>query len=164
MDLKILIKTNDMQIVNHYKTFIEKNLERNDSGLDLPMISNGSVKMNAKGVILPLGVHIIALKNDRRVPYYLCPRSSLPLKTPLRLANSIGVIDCGYNGELKAIVDHCGGDQGHAYGANNFEFKHGDRLFQVVSPTLEPHRSIEIITSIDEYLTSRNEGGFGSTG
>ena len=37
--------------------------------------------------------------------YYLYPRSSI-VKTGLRLANSVGIIDAGYRGEIIAVVDN----------------------------------------------------------
>ena len=37
--------------------------------------------------------------------YMLVPRSSIS-KTPLRMANSIGIIDAGYRGEIMAAVDN----------------------------------------------------------
>ena len=39
------------------------------------------------------------------VSYYLYPRSSVSTKTPLRLANSVGIIDSGYRGNIKAVFD-----------------------------------------------------------
>ena len=53
-------------------------------------------------------------------------RSSCGSKTPLRLANSIELIDSGYRGELIAIVDNLGSTDVH--------INQGDRLFQLVAP------------------------------
>ena len=36
--------------------------------------------------------------------FYVYPRSSIS-KTPLRMANSVGIIDSGYRGNLKFAVD-----------------------------------------------------------
>ena len=36
---------------------------------------------------------------NRFVGYYLYSRSSTPIKTPLRLANNIGIIDSSYQGQ-----------------------------------------------------------------
>ena len=47
----------------------------------------------------------IACENLDNKAYYLFPRSSIS-KTPLRLANSIGLIDGGYRGELVGMVDN----------------------------------------------------------
>ena len=86
------------------------------------------------------------------VAYYLFPRSSIG-KTPLRMANSIGLIDGGYRGEIVAICDNI----------KNFEYriKKGDRLFQIVAADSSPI-DYELAETLTE--TSRGSGGFGSTG
>ena len=81
------------------------------------------------------------------------PRSSIS-KTPLRLANSIGLIDGGYRGVglwrcaiiLKPIL---------------IPLKKGQRLFQIVSCDCSPI-TYDLIDQLSE--TSRGSGGFGSTG
>lgn len=83
---------------------------------------------------------------------WLVPRSSI-VKTPLRMANSIGLIDSSYRGTLKAVVDNIKSEPYH--------IKKGDRLFQVASPTLQPMRW-EPVNELTE--TDRGENGFGSTG
>lgn len=83
--------------------------------------------------------------------YYLYPRSSLS-KTPLRLANSVGIIDAGYRGTLKAAVDNRSGEA--------YAIKKGDRLFQICMPSLEPFR---VVFGTVDRVTERGEGGFGST-
>ena len=84
--------------------------------------------------------------------YYLFPRSSIS-KTPLRLSNSIGLIDGGYRGEIMASCDNI----------KDFEYtvKKGDRLFQLVAADSSPI-SYVLVDSLSE--TTRGEGGFGSTG
>ena len=81
------------------------------------------------------------------------PRSSIP-KTPLRLSNSIGLIDAGYRGELQAPLDNISDE--------NYLVKAGTRLFQIVNPDLSTFSSINIVDKLSE--TDRGEGGFGSTG
>ena len=85
--------------------------------------------------------------------FYMYPRSSLS-KTPLRLANSVGIIDAGYRGELMAALDNRKTDGGYAVGK-------GQRLVQICMPNLEPFQ-VQLVDSLDE--TERGEGGFGSTG
>ena len=84
--------------------------------------------------------------------YFLFPRSSIS-KTPLRMANSIGLIDGGYRGEIMAACDNI-----KDY---DFSISKGDRLFQLVSADLS-----EIEFKITDNLSdsSRGKGGFGSTG
>ena len=86
--------------------------------------------------------------------YYIHPRSSLS-KTPLRLANSTGIIDAGYRGPLIGMFD-CFDD--------HYQVPSYTRLLQICAPSLMP-----IYVNIIDYIadlgpeTSRGEGGFGST-
>ncbi len=84
--------------------------------------------------------------------YFLIPRSSIS-KTPLRMANSIGLIDGGYRGQIMAAVDNI---KSEAY-----EVEAGTRLFQLIFPDCSPI-SYELVEELSE--TSRGSGGFGSTG
>jgi len=81
------------------------------------------------------------------------PRSSIS-KTPLRLANSVGIIDSGYRGELQAPVDN--------FSCQKYIVEEGQRLFQICSGDLTPFFNIKIVDSLDQ--TDRGAGGFGSTG
>jgi len=89
----------------------------------------------------------------KNISYYLYPRSSMATRTPLRLANSVGIIDAGYRGEICAIVDNIKNE--------SYRIECGTRLFQICSPTLEPI-DYAIVNSLSE--TTRGDGGFGSTG
>jgi len=80
------------------------------------------------------------------------PRSSIS-KTPLRLSNSIALIDAGYRGEIMAAVDNIKDDI--------FYIKKGQRLFQLVSMDGSPI-NLELVNELTQ--TTRGEGGFGSTG
>ena len=84
--------------------------------------------------------------------YYLYPRSSIS-KTPLMMANSVGIIDYGYRGNIMAKV--------YNTSSSVYEVKRGDRLFQLCLPTLEPF-NVAFVAELD--ATERGEGGFGSTG
>tara|TARA_B100000900_G_scaffold289584_1_gene248482 strand:+ start:1536 stop:2417 length:882 start_codon:yes stop_codon:yes gene_type:complete len=98
---------------------------------------------------------------EKYVGYYLYSRSSTPLKTPLRLANSVGVIDSGYRGNIKAIFDNIKG-----YDFMEYELEIGDRFVQLCPPNLEYPMKIYIVDNIDSLgvNTVRGDGGFGSTG
>ena len=84
--------------------------------------------------------------------FMLVPRSSI-FRTPLRQANNIGIIDSGYRGRIMVPVDNRSGE--------DYIVKNGERLFQLVHPSLKPI-SIEIVEELDD--TTRGSGGFGSTG
>tara|TARA_Y100000816_G_scaffold284576_1_gene262986 strand:+ start:20528 stop:21115 length:588 start_codon:yes stop_codon:yes gene_type:complete len=89
--------------------------------------------------------------------YYMYPRSSLS-KTKLRLANSVGIIDSGYRGNLIGAFDCI---------SQNEEYKvlKHDRLVQICAPDLRPI-VVQIVDSEEDLgeKTRRGGGGFGSTG
>ena len=72
------------------------------------------------------------------VGYYMYPRSSIT-KTPLRLANSVGIIDSGYRGNLGAKFDEIEGWVG-------WESEDYHRLLQICSGTLKPFRVVIVDT------------------
>jgi dUTP pyrophosphatase len=85
------------------------------------------------------------------VGYWLLPRSSIS-KTPLRMSNSVGLVDSGYTGELMAVVDNVSDI--------DYTISAGTRLFQIASATLVP---IQFALVSDLRVTTRGSGGFGST-
>ena len=136
-----------------------------DAGFDLYIPSNYwendetylSNRMSDVTFKLPLGVKCAMIQySDAPYPdiaytgYYLYARSSI-VKTPLRLANSVGIIDSGYRGEVTAVVD-------------KRDCKKFDRLFQICSPSLGPFR-VEMVERESDLSgkTDRGGGGFGST-
>jgi dUTP pyrophosphatase len=91
------------------------------------------------------------------VGYFLYPRSSTGTKTPLRLANSIGVIDAGYRGTYIAAFDNIR--------AADFKVECGQRLVQLCPPNLTYPLRVELVADSELNMkTVRGEGGFGSTG
>ena len=119
-----------------------------DAGLDLFVVENQTIPAKSTKPI-PLQ---IACENLDNKAYYLFPRSSIS-KTPLRLANSIGLIDAGYRGELIGMVDNI-------YD-KDFQVKRGERYFQLVAVDSSPVE-FELVDELS--VSSRGEGGFGSTG
>lgn len=89
------------------------------------------------------------------VSYYLYPRSSLS-KTRLRLANSVGIIDAGYRGEIMAAFDI------KPQMNQEVDIQKHLRLVQLCSPNLEPIQLV-VVDTLD-LNTDRGSGGFGSTG
>eukprot|EP01068_Selenidium_serpulae_P015262 Selendium_serpulae@DN6192_c0_g1_i8.p1 len=77
---------------------------KGDSGLDL-FVMEDDVIPAGESKMLPLGIKASAWENDKNVSFLIFPRSSIS-KTPLRLSNSIGLIDSGYRGELKLALDN----------------------------------------------------------
>lgn len=97
--------------------------------------------------------------------YYMHPRSSLS-RTPLRLANSTGIIDAGYRGHLMGMFDvvNIPDNLSDSREADYYGQKY-DRYLQICAPGMIP-----IIVEIVDYReelgeeTARGGGGFGSTG
>ena len=119
-----------------------------DAGLDLFVVDDQVIPGNSTQPI-----HLqIACENLDNKAYYLFPRSSIS-KTPIRLANSIGLIDGGYRGELVGMVDNIYSEDYHV--------KSGERYFQLVAVDSSPIE-FELVDDLSE--SSRGEGGFGSTG
>ena len=82
----------------------------------------------------------------------LFPRSSVS-KTSMALANSVGVVDSGYRGDIMFKYRHTGDD--------NPMYRTGDRVGQLM---IIPHPKVEFI-EVDKLSNSvRGDGGFGSTG
>jgi dUTP pyrophosphatase len=101
------------------------------------------------------------------VSYFLFPRSSTGKKTPIRLANSAGIIDSGYRGNIMACVDHLQ-QRGNNPSSCEFQFQMGERFFQLCSGDLGPILANLVYdkTALDlsTQRTERGNGGFGSTG
>lgn len=110
---------------------------------------------HGKGTLIPLGLKARLVKIghvQQDCHYWLLPRSSI-YKTPLMMANSVGVIDRTYRGELMAPVRSNGPD---------YDVDVGERYFQIVAPDMGWISQVHIVDSFPE--TIRGEGGFGSTG
>lgn len=135
--------------------------ERGDSGVDLRIPETVSIppihETDGMPHILNLRVRARHLSVDGKyVAYMLVPRSSIG-KTPLGLANSIGIIDAGYTGELKVAI------RNHSNAA--WRLVRGESLFQLVRADLAPSTVSIVGAESEEFVgTKRGAGGFGSTG
>ena len=111
-----------------------------DAGFDL-FCPNSETVSPGESVWIDMKVKAAAFVKDESgnptipVSYYIYPRSSIS-KTPLRLSNSVGVIDSGYRGSLITALFHSGG-MSEKFG-ENYQINLFDRLVQICSPTLGP--------------------------
>ena len=119
-----------------------------DAGLDLYTIETLRVEPGETQMI-EFGISCQPVSGKA---YFLIPRSSIS-KTPLRMANSIGLIDGGYRGQIMAAVDNVKDEP--------YVVEAGTRLFQLVFPDCSPI-AYELAEELGE--TTRGGGGFGSTG
>ena len=154
------IFTNDITLRNLLFGRVDA-YRRSDSGFDIPMIHE-HVSMNNMIHIFDLNVKVAAVDiAGNPVACMLLPRSSLSA-TPFRLANSIGLIDSGYRGVVKAKVDVLS----QLVDGNEFQIDHGARLFQICQHNFLPWREINIVQFENELPNAndnRGAGGFGST-
>mgnify|MGYP001204378792 FL=1 len=142
------------EVKQYYNTLALK--ESSDSGIDLIAIEDVIIGANKIGTLnFKIKCQMTNTNDNNYYPYYLYPRSSIS-KTPLLMANSVGIIDKDYRGDIMAKVRHMPFE-----GNDDYNVEKGTRLFQICSPDLSPLKLV-IVKELTE--TSRGEGGFGSTG
>lgn len=94
-DLSPAIKTYYRQYAMRYE---------GDSGIDLPVPNNMNIYNNSLETInFGISCNMINLKENKQVSYFLFPRSSIS-STGIYLANSTGIIDSGYRGNIMAKI------------------------------------------------------------
>jgi len=96
--------------------------------------------------------------------FYVYPRSSLS-KTPLRLANHVGIIDAGYRNNLIGLFDVIYSNEKSDDRECNYVAEPYSRLVQICAPSLVPIY-VELVDTEEELgiPTERGKGGIGSTG
>lgn len=103
------------------------------------------------------GVTLIGLGFAMELPegYYalIVPRSSIGTKTPMRIPNSVGIIDSGFRAEVNAIYE--------VPGSGGYGVSAGDRIAQMIIRKCE---DVELLQVDELSETARGNGGFGSTG
>jgi dUTP pyrophosphatase len=155
-----LVVQNYLEALANYKPSMEKYCF--NAGFDL-FCPEDTESIGSQKVVLDHKIKCcmrVVGENEQFVSYYLYCRSSLPLKTPLRLANNVGIIDSGYRGNIKGVFDNI---QGYDFMDYTIEF--GSRLLQICPPNLEYPMKIIIVDNVSHLgETERGEGGFGSTG
>jgi dUTP pyrophosphatase len=119
-----------------------------DAGLDLTAVGITTVEDYTYGYI----EYSTGLSVEIPEGYVglLFPRSSLS-NTGLIMANSVGVIDSGYRGEIKCRFK---------WVKNTKKYDVGDRVAQLI---IIPYPQVEFQEVVDLSETERGEGGFGST-
>ena len=105
--MHLRIKTDNITLWSNYENHNSYHL--GDSGLDLFTPEDIIVPAGAISFKVDLRIQCEAYSDKNKslsISYYLYPRSSMGAKTPLRLANSVGIIDAGYRGNIIGIVDN----------------------------------------------------------
>lgn len=118
-----------------------------DAGLDLKAVT---VSVSEDYIEYGTGLAI-------EIPYgfaaFIFPRSSIS-NYSLILANSVGVVDSGYKGELKVRFKKIGN--------KDKIYELGDKVAQLVLMPIAIATSIEVVEELTP--TNRGIGGFGHTG
>jgi len=120
-----------------------------DAGVDLYSTEDYLLKPGGR-VLVSTGIKVAIPKGYEA---QIRPKSGLALKHGLSIVNTPGTIDSGYRGEIQIIIINLGQE--------NYKIEAGKKVAQMVIKKVE-EAVFEEADSLDE--TSRNEGGFGSTG
>lgn len=121
-----------------------------DAGLDLR--ANESVDIAPfERVLIPTG---LAISIPDGYAGFVQPRSGMALKRGLTIANTPGLIDAHYRGELKVIAVNLDSQQ-------TIHIERGERIAQLVIQQV-PVVHLAEVDELDE--TDRGSGGFGSSG
>lgn len=129
-----------------------QNFHDGDSGIDLFCLENTIIPGKSIGNRIYSGLCVEATRDSTPQSFYLYPRSSTGADTPIRMSNSVGIIDSGYRGQIIMIVDNVSNEP--------FLLAKGKRYFQMCSRDLSPV-SFKLVEKLSE--TKRGENGIGST-
>jgi dUTP pyrophosphatase len=146
-----LYKEIKFKVLNQDAHMPEKANQHEDSGFDLKsaertVIKAGETKAIHTGLVLAI---------PQGYGGFILPRSGLAINYGIDVANSPGLIDSGYRGEVLVGLRN----NGHT----SFKINKGDRIAQIVF--LETGQFyFDYDTTIDENETNRKDGGLGSTG
>ena len=158
---------------------IPKYATKKSSCFDLYAAEDAVVKPN-ETVIVNTGV---VFEPPEGYGIMLYPRSGISSKTPLRFANSVGVIDNDYRGEVKILLENAKSKDAKqrvvpSYMTvdgevveNDYKFgflpegtvvvKKGDRIAQAMLTKVE---QVKLVSTKELTDTERGDGGLGSTG
>ncbi len=122
------------------------------AGYDIYACIDGDVTIRpGETVLIPTGISMAPSRGDVAILIYA--RSSLASKHGITLANSVGVIDADYRGEVKIPLINLG--------EKPYTISASQRIAQlIITPIIYPQ--INIVEELPK--TARGKGGFGSTG
>ena len=158
---------------------LPKYATKDSSCFDLYAIEDAIIKPSETAVI---GTGLV-FEPPKGYGLMVYPRSGISSKTPLRFANSVGVIDNDYRGEVKILlenarpkdpklrvipsymtVDGAVVENDHKYGflpEGTIVIKRGDRIAQAMLIKVE---QVKLVSTKELSNTERGDGGLGSTG
>lgn len=123
---------------------------KGDAGLDL--------RSNEDVTLAPLERRLVSTGLAVAIPDgyagFVQPRSGLALREGLSMANTPGLIDAHYRGELKVCAVNLDAEK-------PVHIERGERIAQLVIQKV-PTVCLRVVSELDE--TDRGSGGFGSSG
>ena len=128
-----------------------------DAGLDLTsredvMLLPGETKIVGTGVAVEIPQGYFGL---------LAPRSGLASKRGITFANTPGIIDSGYRGEIKVPLRNINPNKGWLTKEDIGRVERGERVCQLI---IIPCETCECVIVDDLSESERGESGFGSSG
>jgi dUTP pyrophosphatase len=142
MDIKIKIMRLDGAKLPSYA-------HKGDSGVD--------IYSNEEFDLKPMQRRLVSTGLKIAIPFgyeaQIRPKSGLAVKHGIGHVNSVGTIDSGYRGEIKVAMIN--------FGQESYKVKAGKKIGQMVFAKVAV-AEFEEVRELE--ATSRNEGGFGSTG
>ena len=136
-----------VKLLNEYAQLPTRG-SKDAAGLDLYCPFHIKVPADSQKKI-PLG---IAVEIPNGHMGLLVPRSSMS-KTPLRCANSVGIIDADSRGELSIAYENIS--------CSDYTIFRGDRIAQLI---IVPIAVVDVEEARTLSETERGDGGYGSTG
>jgi dUTP pyrophosphatase len=158
--LTLYIKPVNEAFADVYKTaadtYNRTPLHERNSGMDLFCdAADIDTTYSGHAMLVGQGCHAAAFDDHGRPrAFWLAPRSSIS-RTPYRLANSLGLIDAGYRGVIKAAL---------SLTPDLIHPVHALRLTQIATPDLLPWHTVIVVDKLPGSATERGAAGFGSTG
>jgi dUTP pyrophosphatase len=151
--LELLVPTD---LLSLYQPIATETRSNDNAGVDLFLAANVNLTGMMLIQLLDMGVkaRMVRLSDGEDVHYQLFPRSSI-FKNNLYLANSVGVIDRTYRGNIMAAA-------GLINPIMPTEIMAGTRIVQIVAPDMGHISQVRFVDSLPD--TPRGSGGFGSTG
>jgi len=153
----VSLKEKYIEHVNNHNTQVLSKFP--NAGFDL--LTPNTMEITTKSFKINNEIICAMFDSNNPVSYFLYPRSSI-IKTDYRLANSVGIIDSGYRGNIIGAFDNITPQFNDRYISTIDQYT---RLLQLCAPNLGPI-IVEIVDCLEDLseITERGNGGFGSTG
>ena len=140
-----------VKVVASHEAMLPHYASAEAAGADLKAHTSSDITIPPKTIrLIPTGLQF---EIPEGFEIQVRPRSGLALKHGITVLNSPGTIDSDYRGEVGVIIMN--------HGEDVFNIQRGERIAQMV---ICPVMKAEWVEVKELPLTSRADGGFGSTG